>query len=300
MLQLPDKMIPVLRRTLRTFRDRNGSADPIRTERLMMSLSGEVMNHFAGRRIRREEEDLEECRAVCLTPSRDRIPGSVLYLHGGGYCTGGTEYAAWFGKLIAAVTGARTFCPAYRLAPEHPFPAALEDAMAAFRRLREEYPGEKIVLAGESAGGGLCYALCLRLKEEGLAMPAGIAALSPWTDLTLSGASHEHNREKDPSLTREKLQIFADSYAAGTDPRDPLCSPQFGDLSGLPDSMIFAGGDEILLDDAVSLGRALEAAGCRVRLTVAEDMWHAYLFYNLRRHRTHIREAAEFVREKLT
>lgn len=300
MLQISDKMIPVLRRVLRTFRDRNGAADPVRTERLMMSLSGEIMKHFAGRRVRREDEDLGGCRAVCLTPSRNRIPGTVLYLHGGGYCTGGTEYAAWFGKLIAAVTGARTYCPAYRLAPEHPFPAAPEDALAAYRRLLEKYPGEKIVLAGESAGGGLCYALCLRLKEEGLPMPDGIAVLSPWTDLTLSGASYAYNREKDPSLTREKLQLFADCYTADADPRDPLCSPQFGELGGLPDSLILAGGDEILLDDARSLAEALEAAGCRARLTVAQDMWHAYLFYNLRRHRPHVREAAEFVREKLT
>lgn len=300
MPQMPDKMIPVLRQTMRVFRDQNEVIDPIRMERMLMGFSGEIMEHFAGRRVCREDLYFGEFKASLLHPERGRIPGSVLYLHGGGYCTGGLEYATWFGKLIAAAVGARTLCPAYRLAPEHPYPAALDDARKAYGWLLEHFPDEKIVLAGESAGGGLCYALCLRLKEEGLPQPAGIAALSPWTDLTLSAPSFLYNREKDPSLNRDKLKLFADSYLADTDPRDPHCSPLFGDLSGLPESILYAGGDEILLEDSVGLEQALRQAGSPVRLTVTEGMWHAYLFYNLRRYRHQVAETADFLREKLS
>lgn len=290
-------MIPILRGAMRMFRDDNEITDPIKMERLLMGLSGEIMEHFVGHRVKREDIFLHEFKAARLQPSKNQMPGSVLYLHGGGYCTGGLEYATWFGKLIAAAVGARTLCPAYRLAPEYPFPAALEDALKAYRYLLETYPGEKITLMGESAGGGLCYCLCLKLKEEGLPLPEGVVAASPWTDLTLSGASYEYNRDKDPSLNRDKLVIFADSYAR--EQTNPLCSPLFGDLRGLPESRIYVGGHEILLEDSVKMQEALEAAGCRVSLTVAEDMWHVYLFYNLRRYRGHILEIADFLRSKL-
>ena len=298
MLQIPDSMIPVLRGMIKVFADHGDfTTDPIKRERLLMGFSGEIMEHFVGGRIRREDRYFGVFKAAELTPHKGRIPGNVLYLHGGGYCTGGLEYATWFGKFIAAATGARTLCPAYRLAPEYPFPAALEDALTAYRYLLETYPEEKITLMGESAGGGLCYALCLKLKEENLPQPQGLVALSPWTDLTLSGASYEYNREKDPSLNREKLLIFSESYTSC--PGDPLCSPLFGDLSALPESLIYVGGSEILLEDSRRMQAALEKAGCRVRLTEAENMWHVYLFYNLRKYRDHILEITDFLRGKL-
>lgn len=299
MPQISDKMIPVLRNAMRMFRDDNEIMDPIKMERMLMSFSGSIMEHLVEGRVKREDIFLRECKAALLRPSRRLIPGTVLYLHGGGYCTGGLEYATWFGKLIAATVGARTFCPAYRLAPEHPFPAALEDALKAYRYLLEKYPEEKITLMGESAGGGLCFALCLKLKEEGLPMPAGVVAASPWTDLTLSGESYDYNRDRDPSLNREKLVIFADSYIRETSPDYPLCSPLYGELSGLPDSRIYVGGYEILLDDSLRMASALEQAGCQTTLTVAEEMWHVYLFYNLRKYRGHIQEIADFLRSKL-
>lgn len=298
MLQIPDSMIPVLKRMIKLIADQGDySADPIKRERLIMGFTSEIMEHFVGGRIRQRDRDFGLFKAVELTPFRGAIPGNILYLHGGGYCTGGMEYAAWFGKFIAAATGARTLCPAYRLAPESPFPAALEDALATYRFLLENNPDEKIALMGESAGGGLCYALCLKLKEENLPQPEGVVALSPWTDLTLSGESYQYNRERDPSLSYEKLVVFSKSY---TDrPEQPLCSPLFGDLKGLPESLIYVGGSEILLDDSRRMRDALEKAGCRVRLTEAEDMWHVYLFYNLRRYRDHILEISEFLRNSL-
>ena len=163
MPQMPDKMIPILRNAMRMFRDDNEIMNPIKAERMLMGLSGGIMEHLVESRVKREDVSLHEFKAALLRPSRRLIPGTVLYLHGGGYCTGGLEYATWFGKLIAATVGARTFCPAYRLAPEHPFPAALEDALKAYRYLLERYPEEKITLMGESAGGGLCFALFVPL-----------------------------------------------------------------------------------------------------------------------------------------
>ena len=135
------------------------------------------------------------------------------------------------------------------------------------------------MLCGESAGGGLIYALCLRLKILGRELPCGLIGISPWVDLTGSGASYGFNRDNDPSLTQELLAFYAKCYTA--DPTDPLCSPLLGDLTGLPPSLLFVGGDEILLDDARSLHERLKKAGCRSKLIIAPERWHAYVLYCL-------------------
>ena len=135
------------------------------------------------------------------------------------------------------------------------------------------------MLAGESAGGGLIYCLCLKLKELGMELPCGLIGISPWTDLTGSGDSYRENRENDPSMTPELLQFYAGCYTQ--DPTDPLCSPLFGDLTGLPPSLLFVGGDEVMLDDTRALHEKLLAAGCRSRLHIAPERWHAYVLYCL-------------------
>lgn len=221
-------------------------------------------------------------------------PGAVLYLHGGGYCCGGASYARGFGSQLAALTGLPVLCPAYRLAPEAPFPAALQDALCCYQRLLAHFAPEKLVLAGESAGGGLLFSLCLLAKRHGLPLPGGLVAISPWADLTDSGASFAENAAYDPSLNKEKLDHYAQLYAS--DLRDPLVSPLFGDLAGLPESLLFVGGDEILRDDAVRLHAALERAGCRSTLTIAPGMWHAYLLYQLQEAQPDLDAAAAFIR----
>ena len=141
-------------------------------------------------------------------------PRVLLYLHGGGYVAGSIRYAAGFAGVIAAKTGVRTLCIAYRLAPEHPFPAALDDAMTAYQYLLGQgYHGSDITLIGESAGGGLILSLCLLLKAQGIPLPTRLVAISPWTDLTLSGESMEENREVDISLTKSELAAYAACYA---------------------------------------------------------------------------------------
>ncbi len=219
-------------------------------------------------------------QGVWLMPEDLRRQGVILYLHGGGYTCGDLEYARGFGSTLAVQCGMKVFCAAYRLAPEHPFPAALEDAVEAYRYLLDKgYKPDKIALCGESAGGGLCYSLCLRLKTLGLPLPGTIAALSPWTDLTASGRSYEENRERDPSMTADILRFYAQCYTNA--PENPLVSPLFGDLTGMPPSLIFVGGDEIMKSDSESLHEKLLEAGCASRLVVRPQRWHGYLLYGL-------------------
>lgn len=222
--------------------------------------------------------DFEGCWAI---PRDERRGGVILYLHGGGYTCGDLEYAKGFGSSLAAQCGIRVFCAAYRLAPEHPFPAALEDTRAAYEYLLSKgYRPQQIALCGESAGGGLCYALCQLLKTEGLPLPGCIIGISPWTDMTASGKSYETNRDVDPSMTKALLDFFAACYTV--DRTDPLVSPLFGDLTGMPPSLIFVGGDEIMLDDAVQMHEKLLASGCVSDLHIAPERWHAYVLYDLK------------------
>ncbi len=235
---------------------------------------------------------------IWILPKDERRQGVMLYLHGGGYTCGSLDYAKGFGSLLAIKSGIRVFAPAYRLAPEYPFPAALEDALESYRYLLTKgYAPEKITVAGESAGGGLCYALCLRLKEEKLPLPGSIIAISPWTDLTSSGESYEINKDIDPSLSAETVKYYAKCYS--DNPQHPLVSPVFADLTGMPPSLIFAGGDEILRSDAEILHERLLAHGCKSRLHVKAERWHAYIFYELEEDKDDITRINHFLNKYL-
>ena len=241
---------------------------------------GELMSALHKREVLIRDHDFERFQGAWVMPKDERRSGVVLYLHGGGYTCGSLDYAKGFAATLASECGVRVFCAAYRLAPENPYPAAVEDALTAFDYLlKKGYASHQILLCGESAGGGLIYALSLKLKQLGRELPCGLIGISPWVDLTGSGASYETNRDNDPSLTQELLDFYAKCYTQ--DPTDPLCSPVRGDLTGLPPSLLFAGGDEILLDDARTLHDRLKAAGCRSKLIIAPGRWHAYVLYCL-------------------
>lgn len=226
------------------------------------------------------EHDFGHFSGSWLLPKDERRQGVILYLHGGGYTCGGRDYARGFGGFLSVKCGTKVFAPAYRLAPEHPFPAALEDAFESYQYLLDKgYTPDNIILAGESAGGGLCYALCMKLREEGLPLPSGIIALSPWTDLMASGPSYEANKEIDPSLSMEVVEKFRSAYTS--DYEHPLVSPGFANLAGMPPSVIFVGGDEILLSDAEILHENLLRNGCKSKLHIKPHRWHAYIFYDL-------------------
>ena len=241
---------------------------------------GEIMRGTRHGHVRVKKHDFPNFHGAWVLPQDPRRDGVILYLHGGGYTCGGLEYALGFGAVLADECGAKVFVAAYRLAPENRFPAAVEDAEASYRYLlKKGYDPKKITLCGESAGGGLCFCLCQFLRQEGLPLPGSIIAISPWTDLTLSGESFERNLERDVSLSKEQLAFYAECY---TDtPENPLVSPLFGDLTGMPPTLLFAGGDEILCSDSEDLYKKLKESGCNVQLFVRPERWHAYVLYGL-------------------
>ncbi len=265
----------------------------------------------------------DKVRASLIIPRDELRGGTILYLHGGGYVCGTIDYARGFASVLSAECGMRTLCVEYRLAPEAPYPAALEDALFAYTELLKDEDSSKIILCGESAGGGLVYALCLALKERGLPLPAGIISISPWADLTLSGESYEHNKEADPTLTRTQLEFFADCYVGAVVPdrldsarkhskrekavneekealkRDGKLSPIFADLTGMPPSLIFVGEDEILLSDAERLCDNLTASGASVTYVSRPDMWHAYVLYCLKSNKSDFDKINSFIKKCL-
>lgn len=210
----------------------------LKTIRRGQNLIGELMESRYRGQVIMKKHRFEQFDGAWILPKDTRREGVILYLHGGGYTCGDLEYAAGFGSMLAVQCGVRVFCAAYRLAPENRFPAAVDDVVTAYRYLLDKgYSPTHITVCGESAGGGLCYTLCLRLKEMDLPLPCGIIAISPWTDLTASGESYKTNRDIDPSMSEELLSFFADSY---TDDRtNPLVSPLLADLSKMPPSLIF-------------------------------------------------------------
>ena len=209
-------------------------------------------------------------------------PGRVvLYLHGGGYVIGSPRSHRHLAAAIASAAGASALLLDYRLAPEHPYPAAVDDATAAYRWLLDQaIAPARIVIAGDSAGGGLTVATLLALREAGVPLPAGGVCISPWVDLTCGGASYATKAAADPIVRRDGVEQMARDYLGATPPRTPLASPLFADLRGLPPLLIHVGSDEVLLDDAVQLAERSRAAGVDASLEVYERMihvWHWFL-----------------------
>jgi monoterpene epsilon-lactone hydrolase len=203
-----------------------------------------------------------------------------LYFHGGVYVLGDAFQAAGLAAQVARRTRAKVISVDYRLAPEHPYPAAVDDALAAYEALLEggTAPSD-IVLAGESAGGGLAVATLVSAREHGLPRPAAALLMSPYADLTLAGATMETKRDADPLLSREALQARIPDYTAGQDPALGLISPVFADLSGLPPLLIQAGTHEVLLDDAVRLARQAATADVQVTLDITPGVPHVFQAY---------------------
>jgi epsilon-lactone hydrolase len=202
---------------------------------------------------------------------------TMVYLHGGAYVIGSAAtYRELIGRLSMA-TGMWVLAPDYRLAPKDPFPAAVDDALAAYRWLLGAgiEPGH-IAISGDSAGGGLALATLLALRDAGEQLPAAAVLLSPWTDLTCSGDSYVSRAESDPLFTREALVQLAGHYLDGADPTSVLASPIYGDLKGLPPLLVHVGSDEVLLDDSTRLAERARAAGVDVELKVWDGMWHDF------------------------
>ncbi|WP_411124026.1 alpha/beta hydrolase [Streptomyces sp. x-19] len=204
--------------------------------------------------------------------------GTILYFHGGGWVFGSPETALSLTGNLVARTGLGAYSLDYRLAPEHPFPAAIEDGLSAYRALldRGEDPSA-IVVAGDSAGGGLAVTTCLAARDAGLPLPAALLAFSPGTDATRTGASMDTKEDIDPIFTRAALEHTGAMHLAGADPRQPLLSPAVhADLTGLPPMLIQVGANEMLLDDSTRLAARASAAGVDVILDVTADVPHVF------------------------
>jgi monoterpene epsilon-lactone hydrolase len=205
----------------------------------------------------------------------------VLYFHGGVYVIGDAFLAADLASQVGRRTGAKVISVDYRLAPEHPYPAAVDDALAAYEALLHNGTSPSdIVFAGESAGGGLAVVTMVNARDHGVPLPAGAYVMSPYADLTLAGTTMETKREVDPLFTRELLQARVTDYTAGQDASLGLISPIFADLSGLPPLMIQAGSHELLLDDAVRLAGQAAAADVEVVLDITPGVPHVFQAYS--------------------
>lgn len=203
--------------------------------------------------------------------------GTLLYLHGGGYIMGSPEARRKTAGHLAGVAGFSALVPRYRRGPEDPYPAALEDALAAYRWLLDQgHAAERIVIGGDSAGGGLAIAVALQLREDGGPLPAGLLTVSPWLDLTCEREFYEARQHADLAVTTAALKMMAGNYLGDSDPTDPLVSPIYAELLGLPPIFVAVGGDEILLEDALRLAHSAALADVELTLRIDAGMQHNY------------------------
>ena len=220
-------------------------------------------------------------RGERIVPKGADVSKALIYHHGGGHMFGSPLSHRHLVSRLAAAAGVVAYNMEYRLAPEHPFPAGLDDAEQAYRFvLREGFKPENLIVGGESAGGNLTAALLLKLRDLGLAQPAGAYLLSPWLDMTQSGASYEARGPHDPMITHNALSACSEAYRAGASAEDPLVSPAKGDLTGLPPLFIQVGADEVLLSDSLEFASRAALAGVDVRLHVWADMVHAWPLFH--------------------
>lgn len=239
--------------------------------------------------------------ATLIKVRQARTDRCVLFFHGGGYVVGTASLYRDFTWRIGKAARACVLYFDYRLAPEHPFPAAVDDASKVYRWLAGRVNPARIAFVGDSAGGGLALATAHKVRDEGLPLPGAVVAISPWTDLALTGASLHLHAKADPMMNVERLPRIANHYLAGADPRHPYASPLYGRASGLPPVFIHAGSDEILRDDAERMAEKLRAAGGDVEIEVWPRMPHAWHLYAriLPEGRRAIERIGAFVQSKL-
>jgi acetyl esterase/lipase len=269
----------LLRLALRLFKHRGKRRlpDPETARRRLRLLEPLVPGPPAG--TRSEQLDAGGVNAVRIAVASARDDACILHFHGGGYVIGSAPLYRDFTWRIGAAAHTSVLYFDYRLAPEHPFPAALDDAVTVYRWLAARIDPRRIAVVGDSAGGGLALGTLYRLRDEGLPLPAAAVAISPWTDLALTGPSLQSNAAADPMMDVTRLPAFADFYLAGADARHPYASPLHGEASGLPPTLIQVGSDEILRDDALRMAARLQQAGCNAEIEVWPRMPHAWHLY---------------------
>jgi monoterpene epsilon-lactone hydrolase len=224
---------------------------------------------------------IDDMRADWVTTTKTKADRAILYFHGGAYMLGSNVAYRNFAARLSDACKARVLLVDYRLAPEQPFPAAVEDGLSAYRWMLDSgINPREIIIGGDSAGGGLTLATLIRSRDEGLALPRSAVLYSPWTDLECTGNSHQPGVVDDPFFTAESVRALGLLYA-GDQVRNPLASPMHADLSGLPALLIFAGTREILLDDATRLAAKARESRVSVQLEIGEGLMHAWPVYDL-------------------
>lgn len=224
-----------------------------------------------------ERVEIRGLPGLWLRPDAQRTNGIVLYLHGGAYVQGSINTSRALAARLSLASQTSTLSLEYRLAPEHPYPAAVDDAFGVYCELLTSYPGRPIAITGDSAGGGLSVALALRIRDAGLNPPVALALLSPWTDLTLGNASHSTLATVDPFFPNtQPLSKAALAYTQGQDLKNPFISPQFASFENFPPTLIHVGTLEALLDDSRILAQRLSTGGASVELKVYPGMWHVW------------------------
>ena len=243
--------------------------------------------------------DIEGMDAEWVSVNRAHMKKYViLHCHGGGYSTGSSIYARTLTSKLASGTSMDVLCFDYRLAPEHPYPAATEDAMKAWNYLMLlGYGARDVIVTGDSAGGNLALSLVLKLKEQERLLPRGIVLMSPWTDMTASGLSYTQRAELDPTITLDYIRAVRGAYARDQELTSPMLSPLFGDFRGFPPTLIQAGSNELLLSDSVRLRDRMQAAGVPCRLEVWTDMWHVFQMFPIKKAAAAMESAARFLLE---
>lgn len=244
--------------------------------------------------------NIDKINAEWISNKRVMKGKVILYFHGGAYVYGSTTtHKAMVARIVNA-SDVKALLPEYRLAPEHKYPAAIEDAEFVYQWLLQQgYDSGNIILAGDSAGGGLCIALALLLREKKEPLPAAIVCLSPWVDLTSSGESYKKKIREDPLFTPEGIRKGAQLYAGNEQLTNPFISPAIADLTGLPPLFIQVGSEELLLSDSEILAQQARIAGVNVTLTVWAGMWHVWQIIGnlLPESKKAIREIGEFVKK---
>ena len=258
-----------------TFKNKKLSIAELRANGVKNSkMLGEVSKNITVEKI-----NMEGIQAEWLIPfsSSTRSEKVILYFHGGGYVTGSIEDHRIMCGLLANATGTKVLIPEYRLAPEHPFPAALDDALKVYQWLLDQgYSSANMIIAGDSAGGGLSVATVLALKEKSASLPAAVVCLSPWADLALTGQSHTTKAKAEAVLRKDVLHEWALCYTDESNLTNPLVSPVHGDFHGFPPLLIQVGSEEILLDDSNLLAEKAKSAGVDVTLKIWNGMWHVW------------------------
>ena len=291
-------------RVLRAFHSANTpdtlSAEELERQRKNQETLGNLVADMAG--MDWEMFDLAGMPAAWMRLKRPhRRKRAVLYCHGGGYTSGNLGYSKVLSSKLTQVTGMDVLTFEYRLAPEHPYPAAVEDALRAWDYLMHlGYGARDVILAGDSAGGNLALVLCNRLRQAERMLPAALLLMSPWTDMTMSGSSYTDREDIDPMLTPEYIRCVRAAYAGDrADFGNPELSPLWGDFAGFPPTLIQVGTHEILHSDATGLRDRMLDAGVECRLEEWKDMWHVFQMFPMKKATAAMEEMGRFLLELL-